>query len=413
MKLIHASDIHLDSPMRGLAMHDGAPIEELHGATRRALANLVDTAIEEQADVVLLAGDLFDGDWPHYGTGVQFVKEMGRLREAGIAVVSIAGNHDAQSKLTKGLRLPENVHVLSVDKADSKVFEGIGLAVHGQGYAEPAVMDDLSLGYPKPRSDLVNVGLLHTCATGRAGHANYAPCKVSSLQDHGYEYWALGHVHGYEVLSEDPPVLFSGNLQGRGIHESGPKGAVLIEIGPDAISFERRIVDAVRWEVIELNGDACSTVDDVCNRARTEMKQALEKADGRLLAARVAITGTSDAHHQLLADPERLRHEMLAAAVDVAGDRLWIEDVRINTTPSGAQPASGSDAVGELLAELEEIGGDDALVAELASELTPVFEVLPTSVSEEMDLKDPTVIRAIVSELSASLPAELLRSDAS
>ena len=70
MLLLHAADLHLDSPMRGLAAYDGAPVEDLRLATRAALANLVDCAIDAGVDVVVLAGDVFDGDWPNYGTSV-------------------------------------------------------------------------------------------------------------------------------------------------------------------------------------------------------------------------------------------------------------------------------------------------------------------------------------------------------
>src|ERR1700681_439194 len=100
MKLLHAADLHIDSPMVGLLAYEEAPAEELRLATRLALTNLIDTALEEDVNAVLLAGDIFDGDWPHYGTGVHFVSEMARLREANIPVVIVAGNHDASSKLT-------------------------------------------------------------------------------------------------------------------------------------------------------------------------------------------------------------------------------------------------------------------------------------------------------------------------
>src|SRR3712207_2828658 len=162
MRLLHAADLHLDSPMTGLAAYDGAPVDDLRGATRRALGNLVDLAIEEAVDVVLLAGDLFDGDWPHYGTGVHAVREMARLREAGIPVVTIAGNHDAESRITRTLRWPDNVHVLGTRRPQTRQFDDLGLAVHGQGYPTPAVLEDLSAGYPAPLPGVRNVGLLHT-----------------------------------------------------------------------------------------------------------------------------------------------------------------------------------------------------------------------------------------------------------
>jgi exonuclease SbcD len=412
MKLIHAADLHLDSPMVGLARYDGAPVDELKNATRRALANLVDTAIEEQVDAVLLAGDLFDGEWTHFGTGVHFVKEMGRLREAEIDVVSISGNHDAESKITKQLRLPDNVHVMSVREPETFVLEDVGVAVHGQGYAEPAVTDDLSRGYPGPVDDFFNVGLLHTAVGGRAGHANYAPCKLSFLRELGYGYFGLGHSHGYEVLSEDPPVIFSGNLQGRNINERGPRGAVLIEVdGDEVISVDRLILDVVRWDVVELEAAECSTLDDIAGLARVGMKRAAEEAGDRLLAARVVVSGESDAHQDLLAHPDRLRHEMYGAAVDISGDQIWVEDIRVETSHAGASPAIGSDAVGELLAELKEISDDDKILAELGAELGPLEEVLPSSMAVGLAPTDQRFVSGVLRDLTASLPAELLRGE--
>lgn len=411
MKLIHAADLHLDSPMLGLARHDGAPLDELRGATRRALANLVDAAIEREVDAVVLAGDLFDGDWNHYSTGVHFVKEMGRLREAGIPVVSIAGNHDAESKITKELVLPENVHVLGVRKPDTFVLEDLGLAVHGQGYAEPSVTQDISLAYPPPLDGLVNVGLLHTAAGGRPGHANYAPCRLSFLRDHGYSYWGLGHSHTYEVLNQAPPIIFSGNLQGRSIRERGPKGAVAVELGADGAVFERLVLDVVRWEVVELDASESATVEDVAGLARSTIRQAVDDADGRLLAARVVVGGASEAHHSLLGNRDRLLHEIHGAAADVAGDRIWIEEVRVDTKPAGTPLTAGSDAVGELLGELEEIVNDDAVLAELGEELRPMAEVLPLSLVSELAPTDPRFVAGIIRDLSASLPVELLEGD--
>lgn len=413
MKLIAAADIHLDSPMRGLAKHDGAPVDELRGATRKALANLVELAIDEQVAAVLLAGDLFDGDWSHYGTGVHFVKEMGRLREAGIPVVSIAGNHDAESKLTKSLQMPDNFFGLGTTEPETKVFEGLGLAVHGQGYATPAVTDDLSAGYPNALEDYLNVGLLHTCATGRPGHEPYAPCNVEALAHRGYGYWGLGHVHAYEVLNEDPPVAFSGVLQGRGMREAGPKGAVLLEATTDGVtSFELRTLDVVRWQLLELDAGGTASLEEACELARLSLREAVAAADGRLLAVRVVIAGECEAHQQLLADPERLRAEMMAAAAEVGGDQVWVEKVKLETRPGRPPARGGSDAVGELLRELEELVSDPAALAEVGSELAPLAEALPSAIRDEWDPTSPEVVRQVLAELSASLPVALLEGEA-
>ena len=170
MKLLHAADIHLDAPLVGLSVYDEAPVQELRSATRRAFDGLIDLALEERADLLLLAGDTFDGDWPHYGTGRHFVRGMLRLQEGGIPVVAIAGNHDAESKLTKTLRLPDNVTMLGSRRPQTWESDELGIAVHGQSYATPAVLEDLSAAYPAALPGMVNVGLLHTSADGRPGH---------------------------------------------------------------------------------------------------------------------------------------------------------------------------------------------------------------------------------------------------
>ena len=111
MKFIHTADLHLDSPLRGLSAYADAPAERLRTATRDAFHNLVTQAIDEQVDFMVIAGDVYDGDWKDFNTGLFFVRQMGRLRHAGIPVYLLYGNHDADSEMTRGLELPDNVYV--------------------------------------------------------------------------------------------------------------------------------------------------------------------------------------------------------------------------------------------------------------------------------------------------------------
>ena len=117
---IHSADIHLDSPLRGLDRYDGAPVDRLRGATRRAFENLVQLCIEEAASFLLIAGDLYDGDWPDYNTGLYFLSQLKRLRSAGVGVYLVRGNHDAQSRVSRSLRLPEGAHDFTTAKAETQ-----------------------------------------------------------------------------------------------------------------------------------------------------------------------------------------------------------------------------------------------------------------------------------------------------
>ncbi|NUO53094.1 MAG: DNA repair exonuclease, partial [Polyangiaceae bacterium] len=123
MLIVHAADIHLDSPLVGLEKYEGCPVDVLRGATRKAFEGLVTTALEERADLVLLAGDLYDGAWKDYATGFFFVKQMVRLQSGGIPVVIVRGNHDAESEIARKLKLPDNVHDLSTASPESFEIE--------------------------------------------------------------------------------------------------------------------------------------------------------------------------------------------------------------------------------------------------------------------------------------------------
>lgn len=398
MKLVHAADIHLDSPMHGLAAYDGAPVEELRLAARRAFAGLVDLCLAERADALTIGGDLYDGDWHDYATGAFFAREAARLAEAGIPVVIVTGNHDAASRITRSLRLPESVHVLPVDAPGSVVLESLGLAVHGQGYATPVVSNDLSAEYPAPVSGLVNVGLLHTSADGKFDHAPYAPCRVERLADRGYDFWGLGHVHERALLWADPPVLFPGCLQGRSVRETGPKGATIVTFGTDGRPvLEERVLDVVRWAVVDVDASALVDVDEVATAAASALAGAVEEAEGRLLAARVRVVGASSAHAALLRDARRLEWDLRASA----GDGAWIEKVQVRTAPVAAPVADADDALASLA---EAFAGVD--VGSVADELAPLASRLPVTL--DWDPTDDAVVRSLLEDVERELPALLL-----
>lgn len=187
MKFVHAADLHLDSPLRGLPVYEGAPVDEIRGATRRACENLVELCVDEGAALLVIAGDLYDGDWRDYSTGLFFVQQMARLRDAGVQVAWVRGNHDASSKITRYLNAPENVRELSIAAPETIVYEELGVAVHGVGYATAEMKENLALAYPEPRRGMFNLGLLHTSLDGRPGHAPYAPCQLDQLRARGAE----------------------------------------------------------------------------------------------------------------------------------------------------------------------------------------------------------------------------------
>ena len=217
MRFIHASDLHIDSPLRGLDRYDGAPIERLRTATRGALEGLVDMAIGERVDFVLLSGDIYDRDWQDFHTGLFFREQTVRLGRAGIRVFIVQGNHDAQGVISRQLMLPAHVTVFSSRAAHTVRIDELSVAIHGRSFPERAVNEDFVPSYPAPIPGFFNIGMLHTSLTGRTGHDTYAPTDLATLVSKGYDYWALGHVHAREVVSEQPrlfsPEIFRDGMQ--------------------------------------------------------------------------------------------------------------------------------------------------------------------------------------------------------
>lgn len=376
MKFVHAADLHLDSPLLGLERYESAPTEELRRATRDALVRLVELCVQERAELLLVAGDLFDGNWRDYSTGLFLAEQMARLKDAGVEVVWLRGNHDAESRLTKHLKMPSNVRELSARTPETVAFERLDVVVHGQGFQTGAVTDDLTRRYPRPVPSAFNIGLLHTALEGREGHAPYAPTSVSLLADLGYQYWALGHVHRHEVVSREPLVVYPGNLQGRHVRETGPKGAVVIELsGPRLIGLEHRALDVVRYERLSLDLSECLSLDDVSELAQRAMAEASRAAEQRLLALRVELRGATDVHAALARSPERVSALVQAAALEVDGP-IWIERTVVLSTPRNeARTLATSGPVGCLLREIADLRSDPASLAAFSREVPGLAEL--------------------------------------
>ncbi len=417
MKFIHAADIHLDSALRGLEQYEGAPVDEIRSATRRAFDNLIALAVDEKVDFVLLAGDLYDGDWKDYNTGLYFVARMDQLREAGIPVFMIRGNHDAASQITKHLRLPDNVKMFSVSEPERVVLEDMSVAIHGQGFANRAVTADISQAYPQGGPELFNIGLLHTCLDGKPGHEPYAPCTVDGLRLKGYQYWALGHVHTREQVSREPWIVFPGNIQGRHIRETGPKGCTLVTVDNDEVSEVcHRDLDVLRWSVCEADVTASETLDDVYERVHTVLQQALDAAEGRPVAARLVLTGASAVHSRLHAEREHWIQEYRALATGLGGAGLWLEKVSLGTQPSAstASKLAQDDALSGLLRGIEGKELDAAALAELTNEIAALRQKLPAALLGGEDgygPADPAQLAGAMADVKELLMQRLLASD--
>ncbi|WP_414814765.1 metallophosphoesterase family protein [Rhizobium sp. IY2] len=368
-RFIHAADLHLGSPFRGLSVKDEQLAALFSRATRQALTLLVSRAVELAVDFVVIAGDVYDGDWKDNKVGLFFNREMGRLQRAGIPVYLLRGNHDAASVITKTIALPDNVHEFTTSKPATFLIEEKKIALHGQGFSDRAAYENLAIGYPSAIAGWFNIGVLHTSMTGREGHEAYAPCSIDDMRSRAYDYWALGHVHEFEIVASDPMAVFPGNLQGRSIREQGAKGAVLVTVDDGIATVDRLIVDSARFISIGIEVSEGDLDVDVLKRIEEEATRMLAEFDGKPVAARIRISGTCAFYDDLARDRAQWHDEVLAACQRAYSD-IWIEKLELRLSPTLAA-AENSFAGVELLKALEAHGDDAIHVDEILMEILP------------------------------------------
>jgi len=399
---LHSADVHLDSPLRGLERYPGAPVEDIRSATRRAFDQLITRAEDDRVDLLLLAGDIYDGDWRDFNTGLYFAQGMQRLARAGIRVCLISGNHDADSHISRRLRLPDNVAVFSTRAPETRTFDDLGCAVHGQGFATRAVTDNLALHYPEPVSGLFNIGLLHTALEGRAGHDTYAPCSVADLSGRGYDYWALGHVHQREVVHRDPWIVFSGCLQGRHIREPGAHGCTHVTVDDSGdVSVQALALDVFRWHGVTVDIAALGSVDEVLAAVDVELRACHEQADNRPGAVRVVLQGRSRLHTTLQRELDSLSSECRSLANALHAPAFWLQKVVLQTQPLARMDATLHDAaVTDMRAYIDELLADpERTQALIEAEAGSLLQKLPAEIRRD----------ALADVLEPEGAAELLR----
>lgn len=391
-QFLHAADIHLDSPLKGLAIFDSAPVERIRSATRNAFRNLLQLALDEQVAFVLIAGDLWDCDWTDAGPGLFFISQVRRLEKAGVPVFVVKGNHDAESQLTCAIRKwPRNVTIFSHKKPHTVRLEHCNVAIHGQSYADRHVKTDLSGNYPAPVPGAFNIGMLHTCLDDGA---EYAPACLDTLIAHGYQYWALGHIHDRKDLSLDGVhIEFPGNVQGRSMRETGPKGCTLVTVDDDySMSTRFHALDVVRWQELHVEADD-STLEAGLRRA---FEDVTNENPGLLMAVRLHVAGN-------LNPGQALQDRILAVAVE-AGD-IWIEKIRV-TPPIREDNSSGPGTDPELRELLRALSQDPSHLTGWFSELSNLRNQLSGELADSeggQRLASTEAFRNLITQIAGEL----------
>jgi exonuclease SbcD len=385
---IHAADLHLGSPLVGIAARDPELAARLATASREAFTALVDQAIAHHVSFLIVAGDIYDGKWKDTSIGLFFNRQVSRLVRAGILVYTLRGNHDAVSVVTESVRLPEGVFEFPSKLADTVLLDDLKVAIHGRSFSDRGVPENFATSYPAARVGWFNIGVLHTSCNGRPGHDPYAPCSLEDLVSKGYQYWALGHIHKYEQLHADPHVLFPGNLQGRGIHECGAKGALLVQVRDDEVTVERLILDRARWFDVTVDVEGLTDPNEVHDLLSSLIRPIVDEAEAdsqpRLLLVRIHLHGCTALHSALRSAKDQLRDD-IQATLQHCGQDIWLEQLKLETTEPVQVDAGANSSLDafDLSSTLETIAISEALQKEAKELIAELVRKLPAGSSEE------------------------------
>ena len=407
---VHAADLHIDSPLDALGCKDPVVAERFARAGRRAVEALISETIAAKAAFLLICGDIFDGDWRDVTTGLFFARELGRLEREGIATFIVRGNHDFDHPMAKKLPYPPSVQIFNAGRAQTLELPQHRVALHGRSFNARLVGSEFLHSYPARREGWFNIGLLHTALDGARGHESYAPCSVEDLKRFGYDYWALGHVHAAEEVSRDPFIVYPGNIQGRSVRETGPKGAMRVSVEDGRVAkVERMTLDAARWGHAEMDISACADEAQAFARIEAELAAGHAAAGGRPLALRVTLKGATPLHARLAARRSAIEADLRAIAFRFSED-FWIESVKLATNaPPQRLRAAASDETDALDVEglIAAAAADPEYAQALAELAGQVAAKAPAELREALP-QDEAALARIAREARDRLLGEML-----
>ncbi len=382
---VHTADLHLDSPFLGLGKlpeSEERVVRTLREATFEAFDAVIELCRQQEVDFLLVAGDVYDGADRSLRAQLRFRDGLARLAEQGIRAYVVHGNHDPLDGWSHALQMPATVHVFG-EQPDSVVFEKQGVPVariHGISYPSRATERDFGRA-ERCGEEPFQIGLLHCNAGGDPRHDPYAPRSVRELEDSRLDYWALGHIHERTTLRPaDPFIGYPGNTQGRHIHESGPRGCLLVQVGSDGRLVEPPAfvpTDQVRWSPCRVDIRGHQTVTELRDELEDRLDELLQQTEGRPLVTRVTLEGRGPLHRELARENARedLEETLRARGLERA-PFVWIERLVLQTRPEidWESRRAGQDFLGDLLRLMEGIRQEPEAIRELETALRDLYQ---------------------------------------
>lgn len=391
IKILHTADVHLDSPLKSLALRDEELRDQVHTATRTAFTRIINTAIAENVSALLIAGDLFDRVERSARTAAYLTGQLDRLRDSNIRVFYVKGNHDAENPLTGELSLPDNVHIF--DGRGGKVQLSEDIWIHGVSFANRHAPESLLPKFSAPVAGAINIAMLHTSLAGAAGHDPYAPCTVKDLVAAGFDYWALGHVHRRQVHAEAPWIIMPGTPQARDIGEPGPKSATLLTIG-ETIEVAEVPTSSVEFLNVTIDATEAENEDGLRGLLRNVLRETANSLISDSGVIRLFLTGSTPRRWQILRDQDVWIEAVSQYARETGS--LWLDKLVFYLSDVAE---TGSSATDELAAIMETIRQEPGFAETCRADIKTIMAELPAQRRGEL-VPDENSMDALARRLS-------------
>ncbi len=418
IRFVHAADLHLDSPFVGIRSVQPEIADTLHRATFDAYNNIIDLCLDEQVDALLIAGDIFDCADRSLRAQIKFAEGLNRLEEARIRSFICHGNHDPLDGWQAQIDLPPGCHRFGSTVERVPVFENDHhkVMVHGVSYPQREVHHDLTPEFGRVDSESFHIGLLHANVGNNTDHDPYAPCSIQDLEQTGFDYWALGHVHTRDVLMHDnPTIVYPGNPQGKHPNERGARGVYLVEVSDSGdVSTEFRPVDVVRWDAASIDIGEMLSDQHLLSMIDERLSDLQAKSDGRSLVVRLTLTGHGELHSNLVRPNyisgllEQVNADWMRRAPFV-----WCERIEVSTASAfdREQRLQGADFVADLLRLSDEAQQDDGVIAEMKRLLDDLYNGGNSGRYLRNVVPTDDEIRTMIADAEELCLAELLEAD--
>ncbi|MGD0918027.1 MAG: DNA repair exonuclease [Thermodesulfobacteriota bacterium] len=335
---IHAADLHLDSPFKGITADNPAITDSVSSATFDAFNALIALCIQKQVEFLLIAGDVYDGADRSLRAQLRFRDGLDRLAKNEIDSFVVHGNHDPFDSRSSAIEWPNKVHSFGCHKVETKPCERDGTPIaliSGISHSRRKETQNLAKRFVRETSELFHIGLLHCNVGSVTGYDPYAPCELSDLVGLGMDYWALGHVHEKAILCKDPHVVYSGNTQGRSIREDGERGCYLVTVsGRSIANVEFHPLDTVRWLRTTISIDGITTLDRLDAALSGAVQSLTQDTDSRSVVCRIEIVGRGPMYDEL--QKENAVDDLLDRARDnfaAESPFVWVQEIEINCRP--------------------------------------------------------------------------------